>query len=248
LSLNPIHPTAWAHRFNLCAPALSKAICALIGCGMGTSAVQAQTSEWSAELALSSELTERGAFVGERKPALQGAVTLYDPRGWSAGVVLGIQQAGSRTSRVIVRAAQDWLLSNDWQSQASLQYYAYPGDRASRIFDRAEAGLSFGFRDLGVLGVSLYHYPHTSSDSTPLRWTVDVGARWPLGEQFSLTTAVGHASVKPRGNYSYSSTGLAWHRQAWRLELSYLSTDRRARSLLTSGTPGHWSAALTHSF
>ncbi len=248
LSSNSVIPAARAQRLDHCAPTLLNVIFAVLWAGAWASEVRAQAREWSAEVALSSELTERGAFVGERKPVLQGVVTLYDPRGWSAGLALGLQEAGSRTSRVIFRAAQDWVLSNDWQSQASLQYYAYPGDRASRVFDRAEAGLNFGFRDLWVFGVSLYHYPHTRSDSAPLRWTLDVGARWPLGEQFSLTAALGQASVQPRGRYSYGSTGLAWHRQNWRVELSYLSTDRRARSLLTAGTPGHWSAALTHSF
>ena len=248
LSPNAVSPAAKALRLSPRASTLVNLFCALLWAGAWVTEVRAQAREWSAELALSSELTERGAFVGERKPVLQGVVTLYDPRGWSAGLALGLQEAGSRTSRVIVRAAQDWALSNDWQSQASLQYYVYPGDRASRVFDRTEAGLNFGFRDLWVLGVSLYHYPHTRSDSAPLRWTLDVGARWPLSEQFSLTAALGQASVQPRGRYSYGSTGLAWHRRDWRAELSYLSTDNRARSLLSTGTPGHWSAALTHSF
>lgn len=242
LSPNPASLTAWAKRLAHRTPALL--ICA---CAWAPNAL-AQARELSAELALSSELTERGAFVGERKPVLQGAATLYDPSGWSVGLAMGMQEGGSRTSRVIVRTAYDWILTNDWQSQSSLQYYAYPGDRAAQVSDRAEAGLNFGFRDLWVIGVSVFHYPHTRSDIAPLRWTVDVGARWPLSERVSLIATLGHASVQPRGRYSYGSTGLAWHQGTWRIELNYLSADDRARSLLRSATPGHWSAAFTHSF
>jgi len=222
-------------------------LAALVACACATNAL-AQVRALSGELALSSELTERGAFVGERKPFLQGAMTFYDPSGWSAGLAVGLQEDGSRTSRVIARTAYDWMLSNDWQSQAWLQYYAYPGDKASQVFDRAEGGLNVGFRDLLVLGVSAFHYPHTYSDSAPYRWTADVGARWPLGESVSLTAALGHASVKPSGRYSYGSAGLAWRRGAWQLEINYLDTDDRARALLRSSTPGHWSAAVAHSF
>lgn len=228
--------------------ALWTGLCAAIGAAACTREVHAQSREWSAELAVSSELTERGAVLGQRKPVVQGSASLYDAAGWSVGGVLTVQQGRQLNTRAIVQVAQDWVLGKDWQSRASMQYYAYPGDRASRVFDRAEAGLSLSFRDLWVFGVSVYRYPHSRIDSAPMRWTIDVGTRWPLSEQFSLTAALGQARVQPRGNYLYGSAGLAWQHKAWRAELNYLDTDRNALTVLSSPARGHWSATLTHSF
>lgn len=228
--------------------ALWTGLCAAIGAAACTREVQAQSREWAAELAVSSELTERGAVLGQRRPVLQGSASVYDASGWSVGGTLTVQHRSQANSRLIVHAAQDWVLGNDWQSRASLLYYAYPSDRASRVFDRAEAGLSLSFRDLWVFGVSMYRYPHARTDSAPMRWTIDVGTRWPLNEQFSVTAALGQARVQPRGDYLYGSAGLTWQHKAWRAELNYLDTDRNALTVLNSPARGHWSTTLTHSF
>ncbi len=208
----------------------------------------AQTRSLSGELAFTSELTERGAFVGERRPAAQAAASLYDARGWSLGGALAINRAGLRGSRVVLRAAHDQPLPQDWQGQLALQYYAYPADPVGRGFDRWEAAGSLSWRDRLVLGVTAFRYPHPVPDTPALQWAVDAGTRWPLGTQWSAQAALGLATVQARGHYSYTSLGLAWQSAAWRAELNLIGTSPAARRVLPASTPGHLSVALTRMF
>ena len=79
---------------------------------------QAQTRSFSAELAVSSDLTERGAFVGQRRPLVQAAASMYDASGWTLGGALGVPSSGLGDTRLVLRGAFDRPLKNDWQGQA----------------------------------------------------------------------------------------------------------------------------------
>ena len=208
----------------------------------------AQTRSVSGELAVSSELTERGAFVGERRPAIQAAASLYDARGWTLGGALAVNRAGLQGSRVVLRAAHDQPLPQDWQGQLAVQYYAYPTDPVGRGFDRWEVAGALTWRDRLVLGVTAFQYPHPAPDTPVLRWALDAGTRWPLGPQWSAQAALGVAAVRDRGHYRYASLGLAWQSTAWRAEANLIGASPGARRVLPSSTPGHLSVALTRMF
>lgn len=208
----------------------------------------AQARSLSGEIAVSSELTERGAFVGWRRPVAQGAVSMYDPTGWSLGAALGVPTNGVRNARVVLRGAYDQPLAGDWQGQASLQYYGYPGDRFGRVFDRWEAAAELRWRDRLVFGVTGFHYLHATPTTPALQWALDVGGRWPLGAQWSAQAALGVAQVRQRSAYAYGSVGLAWQSADWRAEVSLLGSTSQARRLMPNSTPGHLSVALTRMF
>ncbi|CAM3562583.1 Outer membrane protein beta-barrel domain-containing protein [Paracidovorax anthurii] len=209
-----------------------------------------QTRDVTGEIAVSTDLTERGVFVGpSKKPIVQGLISLYDASGWSLSSALGMQSDGTRSTRAIVRAAYDGMIDNDWQYQTSVQYYAYPGGAEFRLFDRVEAAVGASFRDLLTASVSTFHYVHTRDEVSPMRWAVDLGARWPLTPHWSATGAIGLSGVRPQGRqYTYGSAGLAWHTGPWRAEFTYLKADGRARRLFTNSTSGHWSLAVIRSF
>lgn len=214
---------------------------ATAGCG-------AQTRDVTGEIAVSSDLTERGFQTPIKRPIVQGLLTLYDATGWSAGAVLGMQTNGRRYGRAIVRLAYDGVLSNDWQYQAVTQYYAYPDNPTAQLLDRLETALSFSYRDLITAGASVFRYPHTRDAARPMRWAVDLGGRLPIDEQFSLTGTIGLAEVRPQDRYAYGSVGAAWRQGPWRATLSYLATDDRARSVYPGNTAGHWSFMWARSF
>lgn len=223
------------------ASALLLAVCA------GTAA--AQTRSLSGELAVSSELTERGAFVGLRRPIAQAAVSLYDATGWSAGGALGVPSTGLRSSRVVLRAAHDRPLADDWQRQVALQYYGYPGGGpAGRGFDRWEAALELRWRDRFMVGATGFHYLHPAPDTPALQWALDAGGRWSLAPRWSVQAALGLARVRNRGSYAYGSLGLAWQAGDWRAEANLLGSSAQARRLMPGSTPGHLSLALTRMF
>ncbi|MFG6429548.1 hypothetical protein ACG00Y_06480 [Roseateles sp. LYH14W] len=212
-------------------------------------AAAAQTRSLSAELAVSSELTERGAFVGLRRPIAQAAVSLYDATGWSVGGALGVPSNGLRNARVVLRAAHDRPLAGDWQRQVALQYYGYPGGGPTgRGFDRWEAALELRWRDRFMLGATGFHYLHPAPGTPALQWALDAGGRWSLGPQWSAQAALGLARVRNRGAYAYGSLGLAWQAGDWRAEANLLASSPQARRLMPSSTPGHLSIALTRMF
>ncbi|GKT21215.1 hypothetical protein [Acidovorax sp. SUPP3334] len=213
-----------------------------------TASCVAQTRDVTGEIAVSSDLTERGFQTPIRRPIVQGLVTLYDATGWSAGAVLGMQTNGRRYGRAIVRLAYDGVLSNDWQYQAVTQYYAYPDNPTAQLLDRLETGLSFSYRDLIVAGASVFRYPHTIDRARPMRWALDMGGRLPLDDQFSLTSTIGLAQVRPQGRYAYGSVGLAWRQGPWRATLSYLTADSRANSVYPGNVAGNWSFMWARSF
>lgn len=208
----------------------------------------AQTRSVSGELAVSTDLTERGAFVGERRPVAQAAVSLYDATGWSLGGALAVNRLGLRGSRVVLRAAHEQPLPQDWQGQLALQYYAYPADDAGRGFDRWEAAGTLSWRDRVVLGVTAFHYLHPATGTPALRWALDAGTRWPLTSTWSAQAALGLAAVQHRGHYTYASLGLAWQSSPWRAEANLLGASPAARRFLPSSTPGHLSLAVTRMF
>ncbi len=216
--------------------------CALPAAGM------AQTRDVTGELAVSSDLVERGIVVGRPRPIVQGLLSFYDARGWSVTTALGMQTYGSQSTRAIVRGAYDGVIDNDWQYQASLQYYAYPGDAFFRLYDRAEGTLSASFRDVFTVGLSAFHYVHTRDEISPMRWALDAGARWPLTPRLSLVGSLGVSAVRPRGQYLYGSVGAAWTTGPWRAELNYLASDRWAQRHIMGATPGRWAVTVIRSF
>jgi hypothetical protein len=227
---------------------LRPALLALLLAGAAGAPTQAQTRSLDAELALGSDLTERGAFVGGRGPLVQAAASVYDASGWTLGGAWGLPASGLRNSRVVLRGAWDRRLVGDWQGQASLQYYGYPSSTDGRGFDRFEAGLALSWRDRWALGVTGFHYLHPDPQTAVLDWAIDVGSRWPLAKVWSAQAALGLAQVRQRSAHGYASLGLAWHEGDWRAEVNWLATTPQARRSMPGSTRGHLSAVLTHLF
>jgi hypothetical protein len=157
------------------------------------------------------------------------------------------------------------VLSNDWSGQASLHYYDYAAEGRYGIPDRADANLSFSYRDTLTFGLSTIRVDGDRNHR--LRGAADLDASWPLSRHLSLSAGVGIAQVavasyrrgrssrytyryppRVRG-YGYGNLGLAWSDGPWRLQL-----DRNANSLgkQRPAYGGHaapaWVATLSRSF
>lgn len=215
-----------------------------------TSACRAQPIEWQGELAAASELTDRGLSIGPRRALLQAHVSAYFAGSWSASVAASLQDGHFRNSRVLARLGRSWALSNDWQAEAGLGYYAYPGDERYRRFDRSEFGVSAGYRDLLSLGITAIHYPAWRGSRAGLHWATDLGLRWPLAEAWSATASLGRADLPPDGSrrYSYAGLGLAWQQGPWRAELNRLGASSSARRMVGELAPWRWSATIARNF
>jgi hypothetical protein len=217
--------------------------------------VQAQSSPWQGSVALSSQLVDRGLAIGPDRPTLQGAVSWTSVDGWTFGAAAAAPlRTPGRVAEAMVQAARSWRVSDSSQTQASLIYYDYPALGPSAGYRRAEANLSWIYRDLLVLNVS-------ASRPMGRGWSRAVGAadanlRWPLAPHLALVAGLGIAQFQYRyeyhagrlTHYGYGNVGLAWTRGPLRLEVSRLVTWNAPYQRPGTGGLEPWLATLAWSF
>lgn len=214
--------------------------------------------DWTATVAVSSQLVDRGIPISAPGPVAQGAVNWFSPSGWSFGASASYQtRPVGRVAETLLQGAKAWRIDDDWQVQASALYYRYPDNPAWRAFERVELGGTVIFRDVLTVGLSAAERLHRGG--TP-RGALDVGLRWPLGDRLSLAAGAGVARylVAPyhyydgqrvgtgSANYAYGHAGLAWTDGAWRVEVLRVMADRDRRPFEREASP--WLATVARSF
>lgn len=210
----------------------------------------AQPLAIAGELAAATELTDRGLLVGTDRPVLQAAFTLVLDRRWTLGLTgsLPLGEPGQR--RLLASLGRYETLSDDWQLDTQLAYYGYPGDAHAGDFNRWELQVGGSYRDVLNLGITALHYPAWPGRRAGLQWALDLGLRWPLAGGWSATASLGRADLPPlpRLRYTYGGLGLAWQAGDWRLELSRLGSDARARRIMGALADRRWSASASWRF
>lgn len=219
--------------------------------------LHAQSSNVDGAVALSSQLVDRGLAVTPPTPILQAAVSWNTPSNWSLGVSAATQvRAPGKVSEAQAQLSKYWSLSDDWQMQGALLYYDYPGNDRSRYFDRAEANVSWIYRDIltfGLSGIRLINSPQHAP-----RGAADVNFHWPLLWHFAFSTGVGVAqslvSVQnpayygPPSVYRYGQAGLIWRYGPWRAELDRVAISPASRQQWGHLAPSPWVATISWSF
>ena len=262
------------HRFtSLARPRLSWLGCAclLIVLGLPTAA-HAQSANLTGTVALSSQLVDRGQAVTPQTAILQGAGSYAFASGWSLGLAASTEvRSPDRISEALAQASRSWSLAADWQTEAILAYYDYPGNTHARAYDRVEATLDWIYRDVLTFGLSAIYGINT--EGSRLRGAADVDFHWPLPGHFAFSagagvtrTAVvpcttggqgcetsyeyyqpGYYEPLPAQTYGYGHAGLIWSLGSWHVEL-----DRIVTSGLThpSGSfdTAPWVATISYSF
>lgn len=224
----------------------------------------ASAQQFGGELALSSQLVDRGLAITPATPILQGAMSWSSPGGWSVGVAGGVElRSPRRPVLVIGRVSRAWVLPGDWTAQASLLHYDYRSDRGVALPDRADASLAFTWRDLLTVGVSAVRPMGGSGDR--VLGAADLSLSYPLARRLSLSAGAGYAQARmgkshyggyPSGGYrpgqvrgyGYGSLGLAWSSGRMRVRV-----DRHLASLgdrRVYGVPAaeDWAATVSWAF
>jgi hypothetical protein len=217
--------------------------------------VHAQSSSLNGEVALSSQLVDRGLPITPETPILQGAGTWTSPSGWSLGLSGSTEtDSPGHFTEAQARGSRYWLLATDWQMQASLLYYNYSG--SVRFYDRAEAGVNWIYRDILTLGLSAISV--VGSPDHRLRGAADLNFHWPLAWNFSVSAGLGIAQplltpynyevVEHTNLYGYGMVGLVWAYGSWRAEFDHVMTDSDMRR--QRGGPGTmpWIVTISRSF
>lgn len=216
-------------------------------------ALPAHAGDWTGTVAVSSQLVDRGVAVTPPAPIAQGAVSWVSRNGWSLGVSASYQTRDpGRLAETLAQVAKSWTLSDDWQVQAGLLDYRYPGGGTGvRTYDRTELGASLIWRDVLTASVSAIKLAHRSGG---LRGAADVGFRWPLAWHVSATGGIGLAQYlaplsqyypnRPN-RYSYGHGGLVWQADGWRIELIHVFTNRERNRGEQRVSPWTATVALT---
>jgi hypothetical protein len=226
--------------------------------------LHAQSTTFGGAAALSSGLFDRGQAITGSTPILQGAVSLTSATGWSLGVSGSTElRSPGRLVEAVVQAARDWSLSSDWQMQASLLYYRYPGQNGSRASDRAEAGTTWTYRDVLTFGLSAIDVIGAKNHQPS--GAADLSFHWPLVWHISLSAGVGVAQpilapyIPSRGkeNYydsdhsglhGYGHAGLLWSNGPWRIELDHIMGDPATQRQWAALGASPWVATISRSF
>lgn len=219
---------------------------------------QARSSDWSGEVALTSQLVDRGLALTPATPTVQAALSLALPEGWSLGVSGGAEiRSPGHLPESLAQLSRSVSLSNDWQMQASLLYYHYAGIEQARIYDRTEASVDWTYRD--ILSFNLSADYALGARQSQLRPAADLNLHWPLPWHFSVSAGAGVAqyviapyyqasSYDHTGNYRYGHAGLLWSQGPWRLELDRVFIDPAIRRRWGDLAASPWLGTLSWSF
>ena len=227
--------------------------------------LHAQSTTLNGTAALSSGLFDRGQAITANTPVLQGAASLTSATGWSLGVSGSTElRSPGHLVEAIVQVSRDWSLSSDWQMQANLLYYTYPGQAGSKASDRVEGGVHWTYRDVLTLGLSGLYVMGTN-DNQP-RGAADLTFHWPLAWHFSLSAGVGVAEplIAPyspyyhghpsyyeydhSGLHGYGQAGLSWSSGPWRIELDRMMADPATQRQWAALDASPWVATISRSF
>ena len=128
-------------------------------------------------------------------------------------------------------------LNDDWSVQAGLAHYFYPNNPADLSYAYTELSASLDWRER--ISGALYVSPDTSHYATKAvnrqrpSQALELEVRWPLGADCTLSTGVGYRHLaKPiDAGYGYGSADIAVSLGQWRLDVSAVAADNRARTL-----------------
>ncbi|WP_266182600.1 TorF family putative porin [Dyella humicola] len=246
---------------------------ALLALGMGLSAAPpAQAADLSGTVALSSQLVDRGQAVSPQTPILQGAGSYSFATGWSLGLSASTEvRSPDHIAEALAQVSRDWSLATDWQMQAGVAYYDYPGNARARPYERVEGTLDWIYRDVLTFGLSAIY--GMNSQVPRFRGAADVNFHWPLPAHFSFSAGAGvtrsavspcHAGGQecassyeyarpgyyeplPAETYGYGHAGLIWSKGSWHMELDRVVTSGLTRPRGSFDT-APWLATVSLSF
>ncbi|MFC4527476.1 hypothetical protein ISN76_08110 [Dyella halodurans] len=269
-------------RFHHCLTILGRGVIAPVGRGLAyallpvgiclATAPHAQAADLSGTVALSSQLVDRGQAVTPQTTILQAAGAYAFASGWSFGLAASTEvRSPDRIAEALAQLSRRWSLASDWQMQAGLAYYDYPGNAQARPYERAEATLDWIYRDVLTFGLSAIY--DMNAEAPRLRGAADVNFHWPLPAHFAFSAGAGvtRSAVTPCNNggqgcassyeygwpayyapvpaetYGYGHAGLIWSKGSWHLELDRVVTSGLTRPHGSFET-APWVATISFSF
>jgi uncharacterized protein (TIGR02001 family) len=221
----------------------------LAGCGVA----RAEESRiLTGSIGVTSDFVYRGLSLTRGKPTGQASLDLeFANRFYVGGFVAGADPNPGPSPGLEVDAwlGRYWRFASDYSFDVRLSQYTYPDDPRRVNYNRSEITGTLGFDNR--LFVAAIYSPNTRAlGSSPGYgdgdvWALELSARQPLGERFSLSAGVGHYSLENvyHHSYNYFNVTLTGTFEPFELQLAWLGQEGMTPGVFTSDSSGNRVAA-----
>jgi uncharacterized protein (TIGR02001 family) len=217
----------------------------------GTVAPCLAESNWTGQLAATSDYVLRGVSQTDGQPAIQGSVTYDSGVGAYAGAWMSSLEstdwyypAGTASFETDLFAGYRHPVGENWGAGVRLTRYVYPDDGDVVDYDYTEVEASLDYRD--ALRIAVAWSPDTSlvtregliEDRDTL--AAEVAGRWPLWSWVSITAGLGYRHLEglETNGYGYWNVGLSAQRGPLTIDLAEIGSDSDGRRLFGSDLAG----------
>ena len=210
----------------------------LLLCLTGSAVANAQgVRVVSGSLGATSDFVYRGLSLTRGRPALQASIDVEFSREFYLGGFVATVETNAGPSPGVefdVWAGRYWRLGEDLSADLRLAQYTYPDDPRRMSYNRSEATATLGWRNR--LFASANYSPNTRAlGSSPGYgrgdvWSVEVAARHPFNDRYSLSAGLGHYDLEEvyHDSYNYWNLTLTAALKPFELQLAWLGVDSGA--------------------
>jgi len=203
----------------------------LAGCGVA----HAEGSRViTGSVGLTSDFVYRGLSLTRGKPTGQASLDVeFASQFYAGGFIAGADPNPGPSPAVELDAwlGRYWRLANDFSADLRLSQYTYPDDPRRVNYNRSEITGTLGYRNR-VYAAAIYSPNTRAIGSSPGyeeggTWAVEVSARHPFNDRYTLAAGLGHYSLEDvyLDSYNYWNVTLTGTFKPFELQLAYLGMD-----------------------
>lgn len=221
---------------------------ALGGAAQADEPPRGSTTIVSGTVGATSDFVFRGLSLTRGKPAAQASLDVEFPREFYLGGFVATADPNPGPSPHVefdVWAGRYWRLGDDLSLDLRLSQYLYPDDPRRVNYNRGEVTATMGFRNR-VFVAAIYSPNTRAIASSPGykndgAWAVEISARHPFNERYSLSAGVGHYGLDGvyEDSFSYWNVTFAGNFRPIELQLAWLGVDSGASDLFVEDAVGN---------
>ncbi|MEO8020042.1 MAG: TorF family putative porin [Pseudomonadota bacterium] len=194
-----------------------------------------------------SDFVFRGLSLTRGKPAVQASLDIEFPKEFYVGAFIASadpRPGPSPDMEIDLWAGRYWRISEDFSADLRLSQYTYPDDPRRVSYNRTELTGTVGFRN--QLFVAAIYSPNTNAVGSSAgyaegnAWAIEVSARHPLNEHFSVSAGLGHYGLNEiyHDSYNYWNATLIASLKQFEFQLAYLGVDANAEDHFDADSVG----------
>ena len=201
----------------------------------------------SGSLGATSDFVYRGFSLTRGKPAAQASLDVEFPLGFFVGGFAATADPNPGPSphmELDFWAGRYWRLGDYLSADLRLSQYLYPDDPRRVNYNRSEVTATMGYRNR--VFVAAIYSPNTQALSSAPgyrnngAWALEISARHPFNDRYSLAAGVGHYGLDGVYNesFSYWNITLVGSFKPIELQLAWLGVDTDATDIFIEDAVG----------